>query len=286
MEQRNKRLYSIVFIFLSLCLTILLVNIICSITHEKITYATITYINPDLTSLEEEYNFYKNIDNEIIKEKENYYNNIRKLEDRINNGQSDKKIAYLTFDDGPYKLTYTVLDILKNNNVRATFFVRGIPSASDRYKMMAAAGHTIGNHTYYHNIFKGLYSSSDEFISQVDKLDSLIYETTGLHTTVVRFPGGSPSAGSKKNDIVNKLHEKGYGYVDWTCHVGDGSDSLLKQKSEWNWYKSTCSGQKIMVILMHDYHYGTVEILDDIIKDLKDQGYLLLPLSNKSIMAN
>ena len=286
MESRNKRLYSIVFIFFSLCLTILLVNIICTINHERITYKTTTYIKPDLTALEEEYNFYKDIDNQIIKEKEIYYSNIRKLEDRINSGQSDKKIAYLTFDDGPYKLTYNVLDILKENNVRATFFVRGIPSASDRYKMMAEAGHTIGNHTYYHNIFKGLYSSSDEFISQVDKLDTLIYETTGLHTTVARFPGGSPSAGSKKNDIVNKLHKKGIRYVDWTCHVGDGSDSLLKQKNEWNWYKSTCSGQKIMVILMHDYHYGTVKILDDMIKDLKDQGYILLPLSNKSVMTN
>ena len=111
MEQRSKRLYSIVFIFFSLCLTILLINIICSITHEKITYKKITYINPDLTSLEEEYEFYNNIDKKILDEKEDYFNNIRKLEDKINNGESDKKIAYLTFDDGPYKLTYTVLDI-------------------------------------------------------------------------------------------------------------------------------------------------------------------------------
>jgi peptidoglycan/xylan/chitin deacetylase (PgdA/CDA1 family) len=286
LERRVKLSYSFTFIFLSISLSILLIHIIISINDDTIGYNHITYSYPDISSLEEEYNFYLNIDDALAKEKEEYFSNIRKLEEKIQNGESDKKIAYLTFDDGPYKLTYTVLDILKENNVRATFFVRGNTNAIDRYKRMVEEGHTIGNHTYYHNIFTGLYSSSSEFISQVDKLADLIYENTGYKQNVVRFPGGSPSAGSKKSEIVNKLHEKGYGYIDWTCHVGDGSDKLLKQDSEWNWYKKTCSGQNIMVILMHDYNYGTAEILDNMIKDLKNQGYLILPLSNKSIMAN
>ena len=84
-----------------------------------------------------------------------------------------------------------------------------------------------------------------------------------------------------KDSIVDQLHSKGYKYVDWTCETGDGSDKRLAQKSEWNWYKDTCKDQKIMVLLMHDYHQGTIDILNDIIKDLKSKGYLILPLSNK-----
>ena len=286
MERRNKVIFELVFIILVIFLNIFNINYIFTSQKKTVYIKTVKYSTKDTTELKEQIEFYNNIDNKIIELKDEYFSNIRLLEEKIQNGTSDKKIAYLTFDDGPYKLTYTVLDILKNNDVRATFFVRGIPSASDRYVLMAQAGHTIGNHTYSHNIFNGLYSSSTEFIRQVDKLDNLIYETTGLNTRLLRFPGGSPSAGKLKNDIVNKLHDKGYRYVDWTCHTGDGSSSLLKQKKEWNWYKDTCSGQKIFVILMHDYNYGTVEILDDMIKDLKNQGYLILPLSNKSLMTN
>ena len=240
----------------------------------------------DPKEIEKRIEEYNDIDNTIINKREEYYNNIRKLEEKIINGESDKKIAYLTFDDGPYELTYKVLDILKENNVKATFFVLG-KDANDRYQRMVDEGHTIGNHTYYHNIGTGLYYSTNSFMNQVNLLENHIYNITGYKTTLVRFPGGSDTAAAKgrKDGIVEELHNKGYKYVDWTCETGDGSDKRLQEKSEWEWYKDTCKDQNIMVLLMHDYHEGTVNILSDIIKDLKGQGYIILPLSNKSVMA-
>ena len=75
----------------------------------------------------------------------------------------------------------------------------------------------------------------------------------------------------------------GYKYVDWNCYTGDGSDKLMAEHDAYYWYKDTCKDD-ILVILMHDYNYSTVNNLDKIIKDLKVRGYILLPLHNKSMM--
>ena len=113
--------------------------------------------------------------------------------------------------------------------------------ANDRYQRMVDEGHTIGNHTYYHNIGTGLYYSTNSFMNQVNLLENHIYNITGYKTTLVRFPGGSDTAAAKgkKDSIVEELHNKGYKYVDWTCETGDGSDKRLQEKSEWEWYKDT-----------------------------------------------
>jgi peptidoglycan/xylan/chitin deacetylase (PgdA/CDA1 family) len=239
----------------------------------------------NIDTLNEKINEYINIDETIENKKEEYFNSNRKLEDQILEGKSDAKIAYLTFDDGPYQLTNQVLDILKENDVKATFFVLG-KDAEDRYKRIVNEGHTLANHTYYHNIGKGLYRSPESFMSQVNQLEDYLYNITGYKTNLVRFPGGSETANTYhvRDSIIEQLHNKGYKYVDWTCETGDGSGKRLQQKSEWEWYKDTCKDQKIMVLLMHDYHEGTVKILPEIINDLKSQGYLILPLSNKSVM--
>ena len=289
MQSRNRKSYAITIIILSLLATILLVKNL-EILNEQIELKNrINILNNqriDPNEIEKKIEEYSDIDATINNKREEYYNNIRLLEDKILSGESDKKIAYLTFDDGPYQLTYRVLDILKENNVKATFFVLG-KDAADRYQRMVNEGHTLANHTYYHNIGSGLYYSTNSFMNQVNLLENHLYNITGYRTSLVRFPGGSETAAykGKKDGIVEELHNKGYKYVDWTCETGDGSDKRLAEKSEWQWYKDTCKDQKIMVLLMHDYHEGTVNILPDIIKNLKEQGYIILPLTNKSVMA-
>ena len=289
MEQGNSRLYAIVAILFSILASLLLTLQIKESYIVKNLKSQLTeheFYDNNTKNIGKKKNEYTNIDESINNTKEELFTNIRKLEEKIEAGESDAKIAYLTFDDGPYQLTYQVLDILKEEKVPATFFVLG-KDASDRYKRIVNEGHTLANHTYYHNIGKGLYRSSDSFMSQVNQLEDYLYNITGYKTNLVRFPGGSETANTYnvKDEIINKLHDKGYKYVDWTCETGDGSDKRLQQKSEWQWYKDTCKDQKIMVLLMHDYHDGTVKILPDIIKDLKSQGYLILPLSTNSIMA-
>ena len=228
---------------------------------------------------------YKNIDKSISDKYQEYYSNIALLEDKINRGESSVKIAYLTFDDGPYDLTYQVLDLLKANNIRATFFVIGKDGVDDRYKRIVDEGHTLANHTYYHNIGNGLYDSADSFISQVKKLEDYLYGVTGYRTSIVRFPGGSPTAGKYKDEIVNRLHDMGYNYVDWTSETGDGSSKKLAEKDTWSWYQDTTRDKNIVVLLMHDYNYSTFNNLQKIIDDMRSRGFIFLPLHNKSIMA-
>ena len=291
MESRNSKVFGLVVIVL-VCLICASLVLFLNIKSSNVSLRSeIDKVNSsislvDYDSIDKELSFYKNIDSEIPKKYDEYYTNISKLEQKIMDGKTNVKIAYLTFDDGPYDLTYKVLDLLKANNVRATFFVIGKDGVDDRYIRIVNENHTLANHTYYHNIGKGLYNSTEGFMSQVKKLEDYLYGVTGYRTTLIRFPGGSPTAGSLKDSIVNELHNNGYKYVDWTSETGDGSSKKLAQKSTWDWYRDTTADKNIIVLLMHDYNYSTFNDLQRIIDDLRSRGFIFLPLHNKSVMAN
>ena len=235
------------------------------------------------------------VDGQIVTTKNEYFKLIKELEDKILDGTSNKKIAYLTFDDGPYYNTYKVLDILDKYNVKATFFTTSINGENcyDKrsenclvlYKEYLKRGHTIANHTYTHSIFKGLYKSSDSFIKAViDQENKIKEQTDGYITNIVRFPGGSNSAGNKKNEIIAKLKERKYGWVDWTAIDGDGGNLKSKEQA-WKNIKSTIN-DKIEVVLLHDYSSITTSILPELIEYLEKNGYILLPLFYESNMIN
>ena len=282
MERRN---YLVLRLIVSIELSIIygLLNIYNNYKEKTIIEHTIVVDESKLEELEKEINFYNNIIEETNKLQEEYTDNIAKLEQKILKKETKAKIAYLTFDDGPYDLTQKYLDVLKKNNVRATFFTLGKRDYEETYKRIVNEDHTLANHTYYHNISNGLYKSTDNFMNQVIKLENYIYSITNYKTTLVRFPGGSSTAGKLKTSIANALHNKGYKYVDWNCYTGDGSNDLMAQHDAYYWYKDTCKDD-IIVILMHDYNYSTYNNLEKIIKDLRDRGYILLPLKNKSVM--
>ena len=245
-------------------------------------------------NIESEITKIKNINTEIILAKENYYKTLKKFEDKVINKEVDYKIAYLTFDDGPYYLTHKFLNVLKDYDVRATFFTIGLnkepcfddnsKSCKDLYAKTASYGHTMANHTYSHQIFNGLYSSSNSFINSVKKQEKLIKEKTGITTNIVRFPGGSATAGNLKNDIIKKLRENGYGWVDWTASNGDGGYVPNKQLALSNFKKTINSD--IEVILFHDYSEATLKSLPEVIEYLKEKNYILLPLFYESKMVN
>ena len=281
MEQRDYGVFEIIIIIELIIISTLVIIMFLTI-HRK-SYKDDIDLEYELLS--KELHFYNNLDKEIEDKYDEYTSNIALLEQKILNDESDKKIAYLTIDDGPYKLTTKFLQILKDNNVKATFFTIGKPSMKEYYKKIVEDGNILANHTYSHRIRNGIYKNSDAFISQVKKQEDFLYDITGYKTTLVRFPGGSSQAGKLKNEIVEKLHENGYKYVDWTCETGDGSDSKMAKQGAFEWYKQTCTDdKKVLVLLMHDYNYSTRDNLDKIIKDLKSRGYLILPLTNKSVM--
>ncbi len=282
MERRNHLLLRLVIAF-ELAIIYTLIYFYGNYKVKDVVKEVINFDENKIVELNKEIDFYNNIEEETKKLNEEYIDNISKLEHMILNKETTAKIAYLTFDDGPYDLTQKYLDVLKKNNVRATFFTLGKTKYEETYKRIVNEDHMLANHTYYHNIWKGLYKSADNFMYQVQKLEDYIYSITNHKTTLVRFPGGSSTAGKLKNEIVNRLHSKGYKYVDWNCYTGDGSDTMMAKHDAYYYYKDTCKDD-IIVILMHDYNYSTVNNLEKIIKDLRDRGYILLPLNNKSVM--
>lgn len=248
-----------------------------------------------LLSIQEEYKTLEKSEEQLNQTKNDYYKSLKELEDKVANKEIDLKIAYLTFDDGPYYNTHKVLDILDEYDVKATFFTTSIngekcfdngkANCYELYNEYQKRGHTIANHTYTHGIFTGLYSSTDSFMDAVIKQEEHIKTQTGGYiTNIIRFPGGSASAGRLKSSIITKLRERGYGWVDWTAADGDGG-SLKSTEQAWNNLKSSI-GSNIEVILFHDYNKITTSILPDVINYLRSKNYILLPLFYESRMIN
>lgn len=201
---------------------------------------------------------------------------------------TEKKIAYLTFDDGPSKNTELILNILKENDVHATFFIIS-PYVEPHIKFIKRAydeGNAIGNHTADHE-FKYVYTSEEAFFKSFNKQQDFIKEVTGNDCTIFRFPGGSRNTivrNSRGKDftknITSKLNEMGVNVYDWNVDSGDAkgnnipASTLIQNvskeiKDKDGNYKSTA------IILMHDCmtKNTTVEALPGIIKLLKDAGY-------------
>ena len=244
------------------------------------------------------FNEIDNIDASIMNEKNKVFELAKNLENKIVNKETNYKIAYITFDDGPYHLTDNVLEILKKYEIKATFFTIGLDkdtcydnpnySCKETYKKIVDNGHTIANHTYSHAIFRGLYNSSDSFINQVKLQEKLIEERTGIKTNIIRFPGGSATANAlaknSVNSIMQELKNNHYGWVDWTAQDGDGG-YLPSSDLAWNNFINTID-ENIEVILFHDYSYQTISILPKVIEYLQEKNYILLPLFYDSIKVN
>lgn len=203
------------------------------------------------------------------------------IQEKINNIYSSKeKVAYLTFDDGPTKVATTkVLDILKEEDVKATFFVIGyrVKEFPETVKREYEEGHFIANHTYSHKNSK-LYQSKDTFLNELKSAENAISEAIGVSYTshLFRFPNGSKGtsySGSKKK-CIQYLKEINYGYVDWNALNQDSIGHYTASQLLTN-LKKSCKNKDSLVILMHD----TADVsrsylaLRDSIRFLKDEGY-------------
>ena len=194
------------------------------------------------------------------------------------------KSVFLTFDDGPCKYTEEILDILAKYNVKATFFVTGqMPDYSYVMKRIVDEGHTIAVHTYSHSY--NIYSSSDAFFADLNKINDLIYKETGRYSVITRFPGGSSNKISKKykegimSELSVKLTDKGYIYYDWNVDSGDTS-TTKPEKIVKNVTSSLKEGHSI--VLLHDLKSANITALPQIIEYCQKNGYTLLPMSDKT----
>lgn len=207
--------------------------------------------------------------------KDEFNNKIKELCNR------EEKVAYLTFDDGPTKtITPKVLDILKEEDVKATFFVIGksVENYPEIVKRAYEEGHYIANHGYSHNN-KKLYKSEESFINEIKKTDEAIGKAIGLEnysSHIFRFPNGfmSPLYKSKKKKMANVLMEMGYTYIDWNSLNNDSIKKYTKEQLIQNLKKSS-KGKNTLVILMHDTKdvSNSSEALKESIEYLKSEGY-------------
>lgn len=204
------------------------------------------------------------------------------FKERINNlTKGDEKIAYLTFDDGPSKgATPKVLDILKEEDVKATFFVIGkyVEERPELVKRAYDEGHYIANHGYDHSN-KTLYKSEESFINEIKKTDEAIGKAISIDdycSHVFRFPNGYMSKKNKSNkkEAAKLLEDMNYTYIDWNCLNNDSMKKYSKQQLLENLKKST-KNKNTLVILMHDTKdvSDSSSVLKESIQYLKAQGY-------------
>ena len=195
--------------------------------------------------------------------------------------KNDEKIAYLTFDDGPTKVaTPKVLDILKEEDVKATFFVIGkyVKNNPEIVKRAYQEGHYIANHGYDHSN-KKLYQSPESFITEVKNTDieiSKAIEVENYCSHIFRFPNGfmSPNNKNQKKEAVKLLEDMNYTYVDWNCLNNDS----VKRYSSFqllNNLKKSSKNKGTLIVLMHDTKdvSDSSSVLKDSIRYLRDQGY-------------
>lgn len=185
------------------------------------------------------------------------------------------KMAYLTFDDGPYpSTTPKILAILAKENVRATFFNIGqqVELYPDLLKAEYEQGNAIGNHTYSHNMAK-VYKGPKEFLADVKKAEEIIYDTIGIRPQIVRAPGGT--VGHFNIDYFNAMDTEGYLMEDWNVDPGDTVARFVPASQLIHQVEQQIQGKTRVVILLHDIvgKNTTIDALPGIIELLKKQGF-------------
>ena len=188
---------------------------------------------------------------------------------------------YLTFDDGPSNLTLDILDILKKEGVKATFFVTG-QSDSTNYIIKRAydEGHTIGLHTYSHE-YSYIYSSVDNYFADLNRISNKVENIIGKKTNIIRFPGGSSNTVSRNYSIgimtrlTGEVLNNGYRYFDWNVDADDAGGAYSDSNRIYLNVVNNLSHYKTNVVLMHDSygHTATRDALRNIIQYGKRNGY-------------
>lgn len=206
------------------------------------------------------------------------------------NRESESKVCYLTFDDGPSSTnTPGILDVLKEKGVKATFFVVAgeIDGKEEILKRMVDEGHTLGIHCNVHK-YGDLYSSVEGYLKDFAAAYDKIYELTGYRVQAYRFPGGSNNVVMKRHGtydaIVSEMTRRGFEYYDWNAYAHDAEDGNYTVDQMVNYAVSEVCGssRSDVILLMHDT-YGkekTVSALPSIIDKLQSQGIAMLPIVN------
>ena len=198
--------------------------------------------------------------------------------------EPEGKVIYLTFDDGPGPYTRELLDVLAKYGVKATFFVVK-NKYSDILTDIARQGHAIGIHSVCHD-YKTIYASEEAYLEDLLEMQQIIETETGVHTTLVRFPGGSSNTVSKFNKgimtrLSKLLGEMGFQYFDWNVNSGDAGQTT-KTEEVVQFAIEGISHYDVAIVLQHDIKEYSVEAVEEIILWGLENGYRFLPLDPTS----
>ena len=204
---------------------------------------------------------------------------------RVVNVLTDKTgagVIYLTFDDGPSdKVTPQVLDILKDNGIKATFF---ICAYDEKTKPMLQRefdeGHTVAIHGYTHD-YNIAYASPEAYMENIKKVDDMLQADFGYKAFTTRFLGGSSNTVSEKyctgimSELVEMVPAAGYQYMDWNVTSLDANGNNIDSEKIYNSIIEGLNPSKPNVVLMHDTNQKqtTVDQLQDLIDYGKENGY-------------
>jgi peptidoglycan/xylan/chitin deacetylase (PgdA/CDA1 family) len=216
-------------------------------------------------------------DNDTLQLQKENNNKVVKLTSKsVFNGSKEKKQVALTFDDGPdAHFTLEILDILKENDVSATFFVLGCNA--EKYpkvlKRIKDEEHDIGNHSWSHKSFKKL--SEEQIKNEIKETEKIIESVNESYLPLFRLPYGA------SNEKVGKMiHSLGYYDVRWSVDTEDWSGitpSEIMKRVEKQLYPGGiilmhCSGRRQSI-------ENSVKTLPEIIKYVKGKGYEFVTIS-------
>ena len=206
---------------------------------------------------------------------------------------SGERVIYLTFDDGPSSTTPKVLEILRREGVKATFFVTAQSQSSLKYIRDAyREGHAIAAHTYSHS--PSIYKSPETYFADLDKIQSVIKEYTGTTTKIIRFPGGSSNTMYYRASgdplmmirLTQAVRDRGYQYVDWNVSSEDATGANVPVETI---IRSSCKRKDSDIcLLMHDTSSKktTIQALPQIIQFYKNLGYRFGTLTSTSYVCH
>lgn len=175
-----------------------------------------------------------------------------------------KEVA-LTFDDGPTEFTPKFLDILKENNIKATFFCIGkqIEKYPETFQRIIAEGHTVGNHTLTHSNSTGFLSTS-KMIEEIEKCDEVMAKTGNIKTDLYRPPFGVTNPNIAK--AIKRTHKKSIG---WNVRSLD----TITDNEKKIYTRVTKGLRKGSIILLHDTSEKTYHVLVNLLLFLKEKKY-------------
>lgn len=194
-------------------------------------------------------------------------------EDIIRHVQTDKKMIALTFDDGPTRFTPQILDILRDNQVKGTFFCIGekVLKNPNFTKRIVMEKHEIGNHTYTHPRIGWVGSRRQKI--EIEKTQNVIYSIIGIRTKLFRSPGGRYNPG-----LLKVVKDTGHQMILWSGDRMDSGDwrrpgvrSIIKKV-----VKNANNGD---IVLFHDTQAQTVKAIRQLIPILKKEGFKMVTVS-------